>query len=247
LNLPKTSIKKKYIDRKIDIIINNAGLANTLFEKTKDNIEVTLQSNLLSHILFTVLLLKNMNKEGRIINVSSRGHSRIELNLDNLENDMNFDILSTNYNTFLEYCKSKLGQIYFTKSLSQYCIDNKIEVKNFCLHPGSVFTNIWGSNRGVLFLFLYYITYPIIWYFMKSAWMGAQTTLQLCYDDYNKLIDGSYYNHCKFEIPSEQSRNKVINKRYILYCLNLIEMNCKDKDLIKSIDYFSYLKHKKID
>ena len=84
---------------RLDIIINNAGLA--LFGKqektlTEDGNELTLQSNHLGHFLLTNLLMDKMEEYpgSRIVNVSSIAHqkpskfSRAQY-LD--INDLNFD------------------------------------------------------------------------------------------------------------------------------------------------------------
>lgn len=58
----------------IHILVNNAGVAMIPYEKTKDGIEMTFQTNHLSHFLLTLLLLPKMQSSSpgcRIVNVSS--------------------------------------------------------------------------------------------------------------------------------------------------------------------------------
>jgi NAD(P)-dependent dehydrogenase (short-subunit alcohol dehydrogenase family) len=76
----------------IDIIINNAGVIMNTYERTKDNIETTFQSNHLSHMYMTVLLLKHLSKNnGRIINVSSNVHTLVKsIDIESLEKDTQF-------------------------------------------------------------------------------------------------------------------------------------------------------------
>ena len=63
-------VKKEY--KKIDILMNNAGLFPQKFNITKDNIESYLQGNFTGHVLLTFLLFDILDKnDSRIINLSS--------------------------------------------------------------------------------------------------------------------------------------------------------------------------------
>ena len=64
-------------ERKVDILINNAGMVTMSRELTEDGQEMQFQSNHLGHFLLTNLLLGKLNaaKDGaRIVNVSSVAH-----------------------------------------------------------------------------------------------------------------------------------------------------------------------------
>ena len=70
----------------IDMIINNAGIMNFEYKQTVDEIEETLQVNLLSPLLICHLLFENLRKanDPKIIFTSSGLHQG-EINFDNLE------------------------------------------------------------------------------------------------------------------------------------------------------------------
>lgn len=64
-------------EKNIHILINNAGVMVCPYEKTEDGNENQIQTNHLSHFLFTLLLLSKIRNSGpgcRIISVSSMAH-----------------------------------------------------------------------------------------------------------------------------------------------------------------------------
>ncbi len=63
--------------RKVDFLINNAGLISYTFALTEDGFESTMGTNHLGHFLLTELMLPSIKAAGpgaRIICVSSIGH-----------------------------------------------------------------------------------------------------------------------------------------------------------------------------
>jgi len=89
-----------------------------------------------------------------------------------------------------------------------------------------------------------YLFYPLIWYVAKTNKMGAQTTLQLCYENYDSLIDGGYYSNCSLKESSALSNDRNSSDRYLKYCKNLIDMNTSDDPWILDDGYLKYLKEK---
>ena len=101
-----TEIKRKY--NRLDVLINNAGVAMNKLEMSDDGYEMTFAVNHLAVFAFTLLLLDLMTRSApsRIINVSSMAHSS-SLNFDNL-------VKPRDFNGWEIYCQSKLCNILFT-------------------------------------------------------------------------------------------------------------------------------------
>ena len=118
-----TYIMDKY--KRIDILINNAGIAiDTLFEdKTKDNFMKTLDINLIAPFLLCKKIGPKMvdNKYGIIINISSTNG------------------IDTPYIESIDYDASKAGLISLSKNLANYFAPY-VRVNTIC--PGWVNTEM---------------------------------------------------------------------------------------------------------
>lgn len=212
-------IKSRY--NSIDILINNAGMIGIDYQETEDKIESTIQVNTLSHMYLSQELLEMLNKKnGRIINVSSMGHSMYNITDEKLSEitSQNYN-LKNNYKTWFQYCLSKLGNIYFTQYLNEYISQNRLNVTTYSLHPGAIYTEL-GRDSPVILKFLFNLIYPISWFFFKSIEKGAQTTLFLAYEDKNNLKSGRYYQDCSLGKVAKFADEKESNLRYkfIEYC-----------------------------
>ncbi|XP_048326286.1 short-chain dehydrogenase TIC 32, chloroplastic isoform X6 [Ziziphus jujuba] len=104
------------------LISNNAGIMATPFTLSKDKIELQFATNHLGHFLLTNLLLETMkktasesNKEGRIVNVSSRRHKI------SYPEGIRFDKLNeqSGYNGFSAYGQSKLANVLHANELAR--------------------------------------------------------------------------------------------------------------------------------
>lgn len=213
----------------IDIIINNAGVIMNTYERTKDNIETTFQSNHLSHMYLTVLLLKHLSKSnGRIINVSSNVHTLVKnFDIDSLEKDTQFLNPTLHSGAFYNYWFSKLANVYFTLSLSEFFEKNKINLKAVSLHPGAIRTKLFSFSGYLGKIYNILLSFIQILFF-KDVEMGSQTTLHCCYLDYCNLINGAYYSNCKLDKMSNLASNSSVRKRFIQFSVDLIKMRVPD-------------------
>ena len=158
-------LKEKY--KKIDILINNAGVI--LFDKvlTEDGIEKTFATNYLGTFLLTTLLLDLLKKQStsRIINIVSEGTIHNEINIKNLENPKK-------YNAVKAYSESKQAEIIFTYELAKRLQNTNITVN--CFYPGLVKTNLGKVEKGFRKL-----TYSIISSLLKSKFIPIEESIKL--------------------------------------------------------------------
>ncbi|KAF8995747.1 putative short-chain dehydrogenase [Cyathus striatus] len=120
---------------KIDVLVNNAGIFAVPYKKV-GGYESHFYCNHLSHFLFTNLILSHIASPGRIINVSSIGHSNTKVRFD----DINFKD-GEEYNKIDGYCQSKAANILFSIGLTKRFGETK-GIQSYSFNPGLVITPI---------------------------------------------------------------------------------------------------------
>ena len=190
-------LAEKLKNTKIDILINNAGALFFSRKESVDKIEKTFALNHLSYFILTNLLLKYkiIKSGGRVVNVASGAHRGVKLDFNNLE-------MTTNYNGWTSYKKSKLCNILFTKKMSELTKKNKITVN--CLHPGFVKTQFGKNNNGLATLAIKLLMN----FFAISVEEGAETIVFLAIDNSVKNITGKYFYQSKIKEPSIFAQNQ---------------------------------------
>lgn len=115
----------------IDILINATEVINHPAELTEDKVEITFQTNYLSHFLLTLKLLPLLkrSRDSRIINITSSSHRAVDrspkkefhqLYKDTPENR----IQAYQYSKFcLATFAWKLGEIIRAQNVSVHCVD----------------------------------------------------------------------------------------------------------------------------
>jgi NAD(P)-dependent dehydrogenase (short-subunit alcohol dehydrogenase family) len=148
---------------KLDLLVNNAGVMNPPYTKTKDGFELQFGTNHLGHFALTGLLIDLIKNtpNSRIVNVSSTAHKIGDLNFD----DLNWE--TRRYNKFRSYGDSKLANLYFTKELQKRLGKQSSGVIVASAHPGASATELSRHSRFFRVLSL----------FVQSSGMGALPTL----------------------------------------------------------------------
>nr|GEW64469.1 hypothetical protein [Tanacetum cinerariifolium] len=115
----------------LNILINNAGILGTPYMLSKDNIELQFATNYVGHFHLTNLLLETMketanksNKEGRILNVSSRRHQI------SYPEGIRFDQINSQsgYDALFAYGQSKLANVLHANELARRLKEDGVKI-----------------------------------------------------------------------------------------------------------------------
>ena len=176
--------------KKIDILINNAGVMMCPLSKTEDGFEMQMGTNHFGHFYLTNLLLPLIKKAApgaRIVNVSSLAHKKAKIYWD----DVNWE--KTPYDSVKAYGQSKLANILFTRELAERLEGSGVTV--YCLHPGVIATELGRHIRDYLGIFS--VALLVVRPFIKSPESGAQTTIFCAVEEKIREETGKYYADCR--------------------------------------------------
>lgn len=120
----------------IDVLMNNAGVMACPFGHTADGFETQFGTNHLGHFALTALLMPAVLRGNapRVITLSSAGHSRADVDLD----DPNFK--TTPYSAWVSYGRSKTANALFARELATRYSGKG--VLSFSVHPGGIITEL---------------------------------------------------------------------------------------------------------
>ena len=151
----------------LDTLVCNAGIISAERRQSVDGYELTFAVNYLSHFLLTALLLSKLREPARIVNVSSVGQERIDVD------DLMFE---RDYNAYSAYARSKLAQVLFTFELADRLPDRNVTAN--ALHPATLMDTKMVSGGGA----------------QSSVEEGADATLRLVADPELDEVSGRFFN-----------------------------------------------------
>jgi NAD(P)-dependent dehydrogenase (short-subunit alcohol dehydrogenase family) len=126
--------------RRLDVLINNAGIMAIPRLTTKDGFETQIGTNHLGHFALTGLLIGRLVEcaPSRVVTVSSMVHTMAKFGaLD--ENDL---LLQTGYTKWGAYGRSKLANLLFAYELERRLEARFPSVLSVACHPGYAATNL---------------------------------------------------------------------------------------------------------
>jgi len=120
----------------LHLLINNAGVMATPFERTAQGFELQFATNHLGHFLLTGLLVPALRAgaPARIVNLSSGGHRFGGIDFD----DIHFE--RREYDKWLAYGQSKSANVLFSVELDRRLRDAGIRAH--AVHPGVIMTEL---------------------------------------------------------------------------------------------------------
>lgn len=163
-------------------IVNNAGLFFHPPQQTKDNLEVTFQTNYLAHFLLTIKLLpliRKSIKDARIINITARDHLHVD-RFPQKEFHTEFD--DSQANRFQAYQYSKFCLTLFAGKLSEL-LSSTTNVSVHCVDPGNVETGIFRHLPPFSNRIFYWLQRPIRPLILKTPNEGIQGVLYALLED----------------------------------------------------------------
>jgi NAD(P)-dependent dehydrogenase (short-subunit alcohol dehydrogenase family) len=191
----------------IDILLNNAGIM--MVPKrivTDDGFELQLGTNHFGHFALTGLLLDLISEaNGRIVSMSSSGHTIGDMDFDNLNWES-----EGSYSAVGAYARSKLANLLFIYELDRRLKQSGNGVKAMGAHPGYARTNLQttGVNTGSKTMRSRLIRALLAFgnrFFAQSAHMGALPMLYAATAP--EAVSGVYYG------PSGRSDGRGYPKR----------------------------------
>jgi retinol dehydrogenase-14 len=200
-SIEKTAAEFKEKYNALDVLVNNAGATFASFEKSEDDLEMTMAVNHFGYFATTFHLLPVLQSGSRIVNVSSKAHygGQIDLNTINEEKG---------YFVFKQYEISKLANVLFTKYLARQLAEKNITVN--CLHPGVVKTKIGNKAGNKLFGFVW----SLFSAFGINPDKGAETSIYLASSDKLADITGMYFDKKVAYKGSELSRDEELQEKF---------------------------------
>jgi NAD(P)-dependent dehydrogenase (short-subunit alcohol dehydrogenase family) len=182
----------------IQVLVNNAGVANKYRTLSVDGFELTFAVNYLAPFLFTreLVPLLRSGAPSRIVNVASVAERHGPIDFDDVQSEKN-------YRGFAVYGKTKLMNVLFTYELSARLAGTGVTAN--CLHPGAVATSMLRQLPRWL--------YTLISPFLITPAQGAATPVFLASSQAVEGASGGYYEKGKAKRSSPRSYDAEARKQ----------------------------------
>ncbi len=177
------NFKKKY--KRLDVLLNNAGIMTTPYFLTKDGLEAQNGTNHFGHFALTGLLfdLIKTTSGSRVVNVSSMAHKQGKMDFENLLFED-----GKGYTPIKSYGRSKLMNLLFTYELQRKFEYQKIDSIAVAAHPGVSNTNLARYIEKKMY---FKLLMPLMSPFMQEQDMGALPQIRASVDP--NVKGGEYY------------------------------------------------------
>jgi NAD(P)-dependent dehydrogenase (short-subunit alcohol dehydrogenase family) len=152
-------------EKRLDLLINNAGVMIPPSSKSEDGFELQFGVNFIGHFTLTGQLfnLLESTPNARVVTLSSIAHRGASIDFDNFK-------LEKPYNSWREYGQSKLADIIFALEFEKRLKTNNYKTISLAAHPGFSKTDLQKYMDKAMLDSLELMT----------AKEGAQPTLVAC-------------------------------------------------------------------
>ncbi|NMC04619.1 MAG: SDR family NAD(P)-dependent oxidoreductase, partial [Candidatus Lokiarchaeota archaeon] len=201
-DIKKVGNELVHLEKRIDVLICNAGVFSTRKEITGDGYELAFQVNYLATFLLTYMLREKLKQQGnaRIIYVNSEGHrfATWGIHLDDLAFEKH------KYDGYKSYGASKTAQLLSMIKFNDYFSGSSVTIN--AMHPGDVKSNI-GANNGRLYRwYKKHLLDPTL----KSPERSATALYYLGVSPDVSTTSGKFFNLTTVEIPAPPARDRDV-------------------------------------
>lgn len=182
----------------IDALICNAGIMAIPKLETIQGYEKQFFVNHVGHFILVRGLLDQLRDNGRVVMVSSYGHTmapRDGIQFDNLDGEKR-------YSAWRAYGQSKLANLLFAKSLARRFSEDDTNRIAHAIHPGVINTELGRHMNGVMQTIM-----SMGKFFYKSTPQGAATQVYAAVHPDAAARNGEYYTDCNIAQPSKNARD----------------------------------------
>ncbi|KAJ2952072.1 hypothetical protein O0L34_g4337 [Tuta absoluta] len=192
-------------EKRVDILINNAGIQQSDNVKTEDGLLEGMQVNYFGHFLLTKLLLPLLKSSApsRIINVSSMAYQFSKIDLD----DLNWEKRASTFNSNQVYSDSKLALVLMTMELARQLKGTEVTVNS--LHPGFIHTRIEDLDKFGPLKYLAFMSKLVT----KTPLEGAQTSIYLAVSPDVEGVSGAYFRDCRATKVTKLAQDSELAKK----------------------------------
>lgn len=193
-------------DRRVDLLINNAGVMASPLMRTADGFEMQFGTNHLGHFLLSVLLAPNLvaaakasGKRSRLVSLSSIGHRRAGVNFD----DPNYE--HRDYDKWEAYGQAKTANSLFAVGFDKRFKDQGVNAN--AVMPGGIMTPLqrhMSIEEQRAMGWLDENDKPREGF--KSTEQGAATSVWAAVGGELEGVGGLYLEDCNQAVPWSQER-----------------------------------------
>jgi NAD(P)-dependent dehydrogenase (short-subunit alcohol dehydrogenase family) len=185
--------------RRLDVLINNAGVMACPLARTKQGFEMQIGVNHLGHFLLTEELLPRIKEAGaehadaRIVNLASSANYGGTIDFD----DLNWD--KKGYQKWPAYCQSKLANVMYSYELDRRLPASEGITVN-AVHPGVVATELGRylfpsmNNQGSEMSFVEKIIAKLATTVLLTPERGAEASIFVASSPEASGVSGKYFD-----------------------------------------------------